>query len=68
VVAACEKDIPIFTPGWEDSTLANGVVAEYKAGRFKNLDFIKSGLEQMDFLKNIKMDLRRKFRVYHPSH
>ncbi|MBU1147228.1 MAG: deoxyhypusine synthase family protein [Candidatus Omnitrophica bacterium] len=50
VVAACEKDIPIFTPGWEDSTLANGVVAEYKAGRFKNLDFIKSGLEQMDFL------------------
>ncbi|NQV04850.1 MAG: deoxyhypusine synthase family protein [Candidatus Omnitrophica bacterium] len=50
VLAACEKDIPIFTPGWEDSTLANGVVAEYKAGRFKSLDFIKSGLEQMDFL------------------
>jgi len=50
VVAACEKDIPIFTPGWEDSTLANGVVAEYKSGRFKNLNFIKSGLEQMDFL------------------
>ncbi|MBU1007376.1 MAG: deoxyhypusine synthase family protein [Candidatus Omnitrophica bacterium] len=50
VIAACEKNIPVFTPGWEDSTLANGVVAEYKAGRFKNLDFIKSGLEQMDFL------------------
>lgn len=50
VVAACEKDIPIFMPGWEDSTLANGVVAEYKSGRFKNLNFIKSGLEQMDFL------------------
>lgn len=50
VIAACEKDIPIFTPGWEDSTLANGVVAEYKAGRFKNMDFIKSGLEQMSYL------------------
>lgn len=50
VVAACEKNIPIFTPGWEDSTLANGVVADYKAGKFKTLDFIKSGLEQMDFL------------------
>jgi len=49
VVAACEKDIPIFTPGWEDSTLANGVVAGYKSGRFKTLDFIKSGLEQMDY-------------------
>jgi len=50
VVAACEKNLPIFTPGWEDSTLANGVVAEYKAGHFKKLDFIKSGLEQMSFL------------------
>lgn len=50
VVAACEKDIPIFTPGWEDSTLANGVVAEFRSGRFKNLNFIKSGLEQMDYL------------------
>ncbi|MBU4342994.1 MAG: deoxyhypusine synthase family protein [Candidatus Omnitrophica bacterium] len=50
VAAACEKNLPIFTPGWEDSTLANGVVAEYKAGNFKNLDFIKSGLEEMSFL------------------
>lgn len=50
VVAACEKNIPIFTPGWEDSTLANGVVADYRSGRFKTLTFIKSGLEQMDFL------------------
>jgi len=49
VVAASEKDIPIFTPGWEDSTLANGAVAEYKQGHFKSLDFIKSGLEQMDY-------------------
>jgi len=50
VIAACEKDIPIFTPGWEDSTLANGVVAEYRSGHFKNFDFMKIGLEQMDYL------------------
>ncbi|MFH1854258.1 MAG: deoxyhypusine synthase family protein [Candidatus Omnitrophota bacterium] len=50
VVAACEKNIPIFTPGWEDSTLANGVVADYKANKFKTFNFVKSGLEQMDFL------------------
>ena len=49
VVAACKKNIPILTPGWEDSTLANGVVAEFRQGRFKRLDFIKNGLEQMDF-------------------
>ncbi|MBU1853849.1 MAG: deoxyhypusine synthase family protein [Candidatus Omnitrophica bacterium] len=50
VIAACEKNIPIFTPGWEDSTLANEAVAEFKSGRFKSLGFIKSGLEQMDYL------------------
>jgi len=50
VIAACERDVPIFTPGWEDSTVANGVVAEYKAGNFKGLGFIKNGLEQMAYL------------------
>jgi len=50
VAAACEKNLPIFTPGWEDSTLANGLVAETRKGRFKNSDFIKNGLEQMNYL------------------
>ncbi len=50
VVAACEKDIPILTPGWEDSTLGNEVVAELRKGKYKDLRFIKSGLEQMNFL------------------
>ena len=50
VVAACEKNIPIFTPGWEDSTLANGLAAAVKSGRFKNFNFVKSGLEQMSYL------------------
>ena len=49
VVAACQKNIPIFTPGWEDSTLGNEAVAEFKLGRLKNLAFMKSGLEQMDY-------------------
>ena len=35
VVAACEKNIPIWTPGWEDSTLGNIFVALTK-GRGKN--------------------------------
>ena len=59
VVAACEKGLPIFTPGWEDSTLGNEAVAETRKGRFKHSRFIKSGLEQMDalidwYLKNSK--------------
>jgi deoxyhypusine synthase len=59
VVAASKKGLPIFTPGWEDSTLANGLVAAARLKRFKNLNFMKSGLEQMDslidwYLKNTK--------------
>jgi len=50
VIAACQKDIPIFTPGWEDSTLANGLIAKKKLGKFKNFRFMKDGLEQMDYL------------------
>ncbi|MBN1354335.1 MAG: deoxyhypusine synthase family protein [Candidatus Omnitrophica bacterium] len=52
VIAACEKNLPIFTPGWEDSTLGNGVVADTRKGCFKNFNFMKNGLEQMDFLIN----------------
>ena len=50
VVAACEKNLPIFTPGWEDSTLANILVAETRLGHFKDFKFVKDGLEQMNYL------------------
>ena len=33
VVAACEKNLPIFTPGWEDSTLGNIFVANCHSRR-----------------------------------
>jgi len=59
VVAACEKNIPIFTPGWEDSTLGNEVVAEIIQGRYKNSRFIKDGLEQMRYLVNWYLDTTR---------
>ncbi|MCP4674052.1 MAG: deoxyhypusine synthase family protein [Deltaproteobacteria bacterium] len=50
VVAAAEKNIPIYTPGWEDSTLANGYVADVRRGKLKSLGLVKTGLEQMDHL------------------
>ncbi|MDP3919237.1 MAG: deoxyhypusine synthase family protein [Candidatus Omnitrophota bacterium] len=50
VVAACEKGIPIFTPGWEDSTLGNCFVAGVIKGTIKTYDCVKSGLEQMGYL------------------
>ncbi len=60
VVAACEKNIPIFTPGWEDSTLGNIIVAEKRKGSFDNTDFVKSGLDQMDLLIEWYIDNTKK--------
>ncbi len=50
VLAACQKNIPIFTPGWEDSTLGNVYVANVIKGNLKSYRPIKGGLEQMAFL------------------
>lgn len=50
VVAACQKNIPIFTPGWEDSTLGNVYVANVIKGNLKSYGAIRGGLEQMAFL------------------
>jgi deoxyhypusine synthase len=47
VVAACEKNLPIFTPGWEDSTLGNIFVANTIRKEISNFQVVKSGLEQM---------------------
>jgi len=50
VAAACEKNIPIFVGGWEDSTIGNVIVADYKRGDLKDLSVIKTGLETMGLL------------------
>jgi deoxyhypusine synthase len=49
LIAACERRLPVFTPGWEDSTLGNVFVAAAKRGE---VDYacVKSGLEQMGAL------------------
>lgn len=50
VLAAKEKNLPIITPGWEDSTLGNIFVSHVIAKEISNYHIIKSGLEQMAFL------------------
>jgi len=50
VIAACEKNIPIWTPGWEDSTLGNIFVAAMRKGMIKDSSIVKDGLEQMNAL------------------
>ena len=45
--AAWERNLPIFVPGWEDSTTANIFVAHVIRGDLQRFDLIKSGTEQM---------------------
>jgi deoxyhypusine synthase len=47
LIAAAEKNIPIYTPGWEDSTLGNIFVANVIRGEVSNYQVVKSGVEQM---------------------
>lgn len=47
LVAACEQNLPIFVPGWEDSTMGNCLVARAISGELSGYSVVKSGLEQM---------------------
>ncbi|GHV69466.1 deoxyhypusine synthase [Bacteroidia bacterium] len=49
VLAACEKNIPIVVPGWEDSTMGNIFTAHVIKGDLK-ASTVKSGIETMIFL------------------
>lgn len=50
LLAACEKNLPVWTPGWEDSSLGNMFVSQVLRGNLSSYQLVKSGLEQMAFL------------------
>jgi deoxyhypusine synthase len=50
MIAACEKNLPIYVPGWEDSTLGNIFAAHCLEGDVKSPTTMKSGIEYMMFL------------------
>tara|TARA_Y100001934_G_C12280423_1_gene739612 strand:- start:60 stop:1043 length:984 start_codon:yes stop_codon:yes gene_type:complete len=50
LLAAAEADLPLFVPGWEDSTLGNMFVAAVLRGDVDNRQIIRSGLEAMESL------------------
>jgi deoxyhypusine synthase len=47
LLAASAANLPIFVPGWEDSTLGNVFAAHAIGGRFKSVHTVKSGIEYM---------------------
>ncbi len=50
LVAACEADLPIIVPGWEDSTLGNIYTSHCISGDVKNVHTVRTGIEYMMML------------------
>ena len=47
MLAAAQANLPMFVPGWEDSTLGNVFAAHCIGGRFKSVHTVRSGIEYM---------------------
>ncbi len=47
LAAACEADLPLFVPGWEDSTLGNLFAARCIDGTLEHAGTVRSGIEYM---------------------
>ena len=45
--AAMERNLPIFVPGWEDSTLGNMYAGHCISGDVKNVHTVRTGIEYM---------------------
>ena len=50
LVAAAERDLPIVTPGWEDSTTGNIFAAHVLSGDIASPHLVKHGIEFMTWL------------------
>ncbi|MEX2044058.1 MAG: deoxyhypusine synthase family protein [Opitutus sp.] len=50
VLAASEKNLPIFVPGWEDSTLGNMFAVSVIRGTIRNVHTVRTGIEYMMML------------------
>jgi deoxyhypusine synthase len=47
MLAAAEKNLPIFVPGWEDSTLGNMYTGHVMEGNVENVHTVRTGIEYM---------------------
>ena len=52
MLAAAEKNLPMFVPGWEDSTLGNMYAGHCISGDVKNVHTVRTGIEVMIELAN----------------
>jgi deoxyhypusine synthase len=47
LLAAAQRNLPLFVPGWEDSTLGNMYAAAVRRGDVKNVHTVRTGIEYM---------------------
>jgi len=47
LLAAARKNLPMFVPGWEDSTLGNMYAGHCISGDVKNVHTVRTGIEYM---------------------
>jgi len=50
LLEAAKKNIPMYVPGWEDSTMGNIIVARMMQKKISSLSMVRSGLEYMHHL------------------
>ena len=62
LIAAYEKNIPIFVPGWEDSTTAN-IFASYCIKGILNPHSVKSGVEYMTSLADWYRQISKRVQI-----
>lgn len=63
LVAACQANIPVYTPGAEDSTLGNMFCADVMQGKLRSHSALKSGTEQFADLTKWYMKNDRKHPI-----
>ncbi len=63
MLAAMEKKLPIYVPGWEDSTLGNIYASHNIKGTIKNVATVRSGIEYMIDLAKWYQKISKKHKI-----
>ena len=63
MVAAAEKNLPMFVPGWEDSTLGNMYAGHVISGDVKNVHTVRTGIEYMTQLAEYYTNITKKSSI-----
>ena len=63
MIAAAEKNLPMFVPGWEDSTLGNMYTGHCITGDVKNVHTVRTGIEYMTELAGFYTEIAPKSSI-----